>query len=196
MSPQHGAVAALLLMLGTAACTGTSTGTGATPPRSGATPSSCPSYSWSPALARDTVLDMEVRHVRESVVIKLHQEDVVDSQAQIWDFVVNTPTESWSISVFTTRRGTEAWLFESTSLATPAPTPEPNGCGEYLEGSLGLACRGVMGRVSSADDEVDVVIPRRCLGHPKWVQVGVTVSDGDHEPTYSDPALGPRVGVV
>jgi hypothetical protein len=194
MRPRRGIGAALVLVLATTACTGSDTGS--EPPRSGATPSSCPSYSSSPALVRDTVLDVKVQHVEESVVIELHQQDVVDSRAQIWSFDVRTPATSWMVDVFTTRRGTEAWLFENPPLPPASDSPAADGCDRMILSSEGDPCRGVMARVAPLEDVVDLVIPRRCLDNPEWVQVGVTVSDRDHESTYSDPKLGPRVGVI
>src|SRR4051794_12600750 len=52
-------------------------------------------------------------------------------------------------------------------------------------------CRGVRWSISYPDDLVTLSIPRRCLGRPGWVRVGMGVANlVGHEPDlYSDDAM-------
>jgi hypothetical protein len=179
------------LVVGLTACTG-STSSGPTP-EAATTMSTCPPYSPAPALARDRVLGVEVQHVESAVVIELHQRNIVASNAQAWDFAVETPTGTWTVEAFRDGARTDAMLGIEPVL--PTPDPGSSGCVLYTTTSGGVDCRGLSAVVSPWDDNVQVVIPRRCLDAPAWVRVGATVWDGEHGETHSSPELGPRVRV-
>lgn len=169
-----------------------------TTPEPEASGSECPTWTPAPAPTRDEVLDVDVLHVETAVVIELHQQDVVASHDQSWDFPVSTPAGDWSVEVSRTREHHRVTTEALLTPVEPPPSPEPSaadGCDLYSVMVQGGDCSGLTADVAPLSDLVQVVIPRRCLDAPQWVRVGAVVWDGDHAPTYSSPELGPRVPV-
>lgn len=194
MWPRLGLIAVLLL--GVTACT---PGARSGPvPDADASTSDCPTYSESPTLPRDEVLGVDVLHVETAVVIELHQQDVVASHSQSWEFPVSTPAGDWSVDVSRSREHRRVTTQALLTPQEPLPTPEPStedGCVLYSVMAQSGDCSGLTADVAPLSDLVQVVIPRRCLDAPQWVRVGAVVWDGHHAPTYSSPELGPRVPV-
>lgn len=167
-------------------------------PAGAASATGCPSWTPKPALVRDAIDEVTVLHVSDTVAVTLHQRDVVDSRAPAWTFHVATPSDSWSVDVFRTgsreRLRTEAWLLPDEE-PEPPPSAEVGDCGLYGFGVSADDCRGLTGDVDAKGDVVRVFIPRRCLGDPAWVRAGAEAYEGQHDVSFSDPVLGPKVPV-
>ena len=91
------------------------------------------------------------------------------------------------------RQGYEAWIFTQKGaflVWLDVGPAHPEGVLRMVAYSGGrLTCRGARGVVDRAADRVSMVIPRRCLGRPEWVQLMLAnylLRGGSHVSSFTD----------
>jgi hypothetical protein len=52
-----------------------------------------------------------------------------------------------------------------------------------------VRCQAATKRVSGKDDLIEVSIPRKCLGNPRWIKASLTTIRGSEETAFFDDAL-------
>ena len=101
------------------------------------------------------------------------------------DYRIRTPEGDFTARVSSDRRGQR--------LRTSEGLAEPSG--------FDAGCSGLTSRHLYRRDVVRLVIPNRCLGHPRWVRVGAQTFRSTRDRTFVDDALAegrifdrPRLG--
>lgn len=153
---------------------------------------------------REAVTDLVglgVRHEAETIELRAALREVTPWRGTAVSFVLDTPGRSvgtYRVDVQRARPNAplEAILFSYL-------LGEPDECGVTVGGGAGLPC-DVEVRGPGASRVVTVVLPRSCVGTPRWVRAGVsTLRDergslrgdtwGAHDADSPYGPLGPRV---
>ena len=95
-----------------------------------------------------------VRHATFAVRIRMRFANLRRAGVQFYEVQVGTPTNAYFVQVRSApgaRRGTHRF-----------------------DGGHGTGCRRMTHRIDYANNLVSMRIPRRCLGRPRWVVVGLT----------------------
>ncbi|QIG43145.1 hypothetical protein G5V58_10575 [Nocardioides anomalus] len=174
-------------------------------------PPPCGTSTLSPAptARRQDLTALRVDHGSQAVVIRLRMADVARrDHSTSWSVHLLTPDRGYLLVVFPRRPGEAVDAFLSEEPEVPA-NPDPADCtvGSLVIGRGG--CDGLSVHLDAAADRLDLTVPRRCLGRPRWVRVGADVSGaftGSAETGYSVtgdtwspgaatayPIYGPRV---
>lgn len=160
------------------------------------------------------VTDVEVDHDRSTVHVTVHMEDIPSAGEH--DTIVYLQTSAGGGEAHVVRTSGESQPFvEFMDLPDYEAYDDIDAssgsaeCGLVSIGMVGQPC-DVTGDLDDVHDVVEVHVPRRCLGSPAWVQVGVMASfsepgdpdsfrtaywqpAGTSAPTGFGPPYGPRV---
>lgn len=130
---------------------------------------------------------LDVRHSRRAVMITTRLRDIEPDDELFTMMYVRTNRGGWWMDVLRFESRPDRWrvfafLAKEPVLPDPEDLPDDScGIGILLPGE---SCR--MGREVDVDrDRVRLSVPRRCLGNPRWVRVGVGAS---HWTVPEDPA--------
>ena len=126
-----------------------------------------------PAEARGDVVRAVGDHGRRALTIRLRMRELPDVGWAAFYFV-DTPRHRYSVDSFRGRG-----VNQLTMVQDDGP-----GSGEHK-----IRCRGLRVRVDRAAKLTDVVIPRHCLGNPRWVRFGAVVIQLGNDRSSSDEAV-------
>ncbi|WP_374456673.1 hypothetical protein [Nocardioides sp.] len=154
-----------------------------------------------PQDASTDIVGLSVRHEGDTVEMRAHLRNLTGWGDRWVNFEIQTDRRPYSVHL--TRNPSthprDPWLMDASDVPSP-----PDECGTYSTINIGVPCEGLTASVSSREDYVAVVIPRSCLGSPRWVEVGLqsyrTVGDrsrfdrwrrAEPDPTPTNSLLGP-----
>lgn len=145
---------------------------------------------------------LSVRHTRDRIVLTLQVTGLTKAFRTAAVFDVLTPDREWNIDVDRYHQKTEVSYYEARQF----DADDVGECGYYAYGVAPRSCRGATAAIEVAGDRITASVPRRCLGNPRWVQVGAQVYGGRGARSFSDlwvpvhddndvttPAVGRRV---
>lgn len=115
-----------------------------------------------------------VHHGEEMLRVSVRYRDLEALGGQNTTIYVRTPEGGREVSVFRS----ESWGEVQADL-TRMPDYEQlaesaDECGVFSYTTAGGGCPALSADLDSRRDRLSVVVPRRCLGSPRWVRVGVT----------------------
>ncbi|WP_325602290.1 hypothetical protein [Nocardioides sp.] len=142
-----------------------------------------------PANHTADLVSLAVRHRRDTVELSAGFRDFTGGGQQSLEFDVKTDKHEFSISLDRRRTGAAARI----SVLRPGEPSAPDECGYYTVMSLVDPCRGLEADLSPSLDVVSVVLPRGCLGDPRWIRVGVQTGRSAGEAWSTDIWAEPGV---
>lgn len=126
----------------------------------------CPSEDvFDPSVREGDIVRANIRHQARRVLVRLKERQV--SAAGYRSHYVRVVTDA----------GIERWV---SVHATPGQL-QPSSIELYDARKDVVRCSGLWAGADPATDLVTVIVPRRCLGHPRWVRVGVGVETMEEE---------------
>lgn len=164
-------------------------------------PSGTFSEKATPQDASTDIVGLSARHEGDTVEMRAHLRNLTGWGDRFVNFEIQAERRPYSVSLTRnpTTRSEDLWLVDASDVPSP-----PDECGSYSTINFSVPCDGMAADASSRDDYVAVVIPRSCLGSPRWVKVGLqsyrTVGDrsrrdswrrGELDPTPTNSLLGP-----
>lgn len=112
-----------------------------------------------------------VNHTLERVVLTLRLRDLRARGSNMTEFAIRTNERGYLLDVHRFETGSKPDFFLAREPVVPEPDPE-NECGGVVIITTDLYCPRLTGEIAPDKDVVKVLIPRRCLSTPRWVQVG------------------------
>jgi len=146
-----------------------------------------------PQDASTDIVGLSVRHEGDTVEVRAHLRNLTGWGDRSVDFEIDTDRRPYSVLVFRNprRHPADPWLMDASGIPST-----PDECGSYSTVNFGVPCDGLRAATSSRDDHVSVVIPRSCLGTPRWVRAGVrsyrTVGERARVDTWRRPEPDPQ----
>ncbi|MEZ0578943.1 hypothetical protein [Nocardioides sp. MH1] len=139
------------------------------------------------ANSNQDITRLVVRHTRRSVVVTSRFRDLDRTLEQsLWVYARSSTGNYW-MSVHRTHGVRGRWQVRSFVAPEPdLPDPEDGGCGFGLV-VYDEPCRS-RPTIDFASDVVSLAVPRRCLGFPRWVRVGVSAYAWMDPEEPDDPA--------
>lgn len=137
-----------------------------------------------PADRTTDITRLAVRHDAETVRIVVGFRSVVATEstdATIW---LRTPDRVWEVSISRDEPWGRVWTDLSRMPDYEAAAEDAGECGVVMTSSGSKACRRLEGELDARRDRAVVVVPRTCVGDPRWVRAGVSSYGWDDE----DPA--------
>ena len=122
-----------------------------------------------PRDASTDIVGLSVRHEDETVEVRVHFQNLTGWDGRMLDFSLRTDRRAYAISLM---RDPAQYTGAPVLWATHPPS-ELDGCGNYASLATGVTCPELGMSRSSRRDFVSVVVPRHCLGTPRWVRAGV-----------------------
>jgi hypothetical protein len=144
-----------------------------------------------PAHADGDIVRSAVVHGKRRVTMAISYRDLV------------APSTSSDVAVHLFRIGTSKHRIRSVFVVASSTRPRGAVGVEKADGKA-VTCRGVRWDIDYSTKTVRTSVPRRCLGNPRWVHVGMGAINED-EPTFfaddaatngylgENPKWGPRV---
>ena len=156
--------------------------------------------------SQDTTTDvvgLSVRHEAGAVELRAHFQDLTVWGERSLTFDLGTDRRDYQISI---RRWRKRGPIETVLLQAAAEPESVNECDAYATIQMHVYCPDLLMTRSPERDVVSVVLPRSCVGGPRWVKAGVrtfrSVQDrfrsdvwgtsGGEPVAFSGP-FGPRV---
>jgi hypothetical protein len=119
------------------------------------------------------VVGLSVRHEGTSVELRAHFRDLTQWGERYLTFDVGTDDGDYTVWVVRSRKSER---LEASLYRAPEPPESFDECGGYVIVVSGVPCPDLTVTRSPARDFVSVVIPRSCVGSPRWVKAGVRTS--------------------
>ena len=157
-------------------------------------PPPCGTFSTvtTPQDASTDIVGLSVRHEGDTVEMRAHLRNLTGWGDRWISFEIQTDERPYSVDLTRNpaRHSEDLWLMDASDVPSP-----PDECGSYATINFGVPCEGMTADASSRHDHVSVVIPRSCLGSPRWVEVGLrssrTVGDRYRFDTWRRPEIDP-----
>jgi hypothetical protein len=128
----------------------------------------------SPDTTRQDLSGIRVEHGSDDIEVRLRMRDLARrDHGTSWYVHLLTPHGAYVVDVLPAQRGEPAQPFLSEEPELPETT-DPAVCG-YTATSVGVPCRHLGVRLDPRSDQVELTVPRSCLGRPRWVRVGADV---------------------
>ena len=147
------------------------------------------------AAPQDTTTDivgLSVRHEGTSVELRAHFRDLTAWGDRYLTFDLATDERGYRVSLMRSRRHGP---IGATVLVTGSPPESVDECGGYSLVVLVAPCPDLVLTRSRERDYVSVLLPRSCLGAPRWVKAGVhtfrTVDDRVRSDTWGTTGVEP-----
>ena len=133
-------------------------------------PEPCGTITETPTTEGD-VRRLTVRHSRDDVVLTVAVTGLVRAGAASASFTVLTPGRDLFVDVYRYAGRTRIDLAELPRI----DEDDVDECGSFFFGAGVIPCPRARGEIAVKESRIRVTLPRRCLGTPRWVRVGVGV---------------------
>ena len=134
-----------------------------------------------PRDASTDIVGLSVRHEDETVEVRVHFRNLTGWGRRSLDFSLPTDHRAYAIHLV---RDPEEYTGAPVLWAAHPPS-DLNGCG-YSILLTRVTCPELSMSRSSRRDFVSVVVPRQCLGTPRWVRAGVRNQRSAHGELHTD----------
>ncbi|KQV73477.1 hypothetical protein ASC64_18740 [Nocardioides sp. Root122] len=123
-----------------------------------------------PQDASTDIVGLSVRHEGDTVEMRAHLRNLTGWGDRWITFEIQTDRRPYSVTIprNPAKHPEDVWLMDASDV--PEPADECGGTGTL---NFGVPCEGLTTSASSREDYVAVVVPRSCLGSPRWVKVGL-----------------------
>ena len=116
------------------------------------------------------IVSLTARHRRDTVELTARFRDLTRVGSHSVSFEIQTDGRAWEVEV---RRHRSGGAVRVNRFAASEPPTSVDECGIYMELKIGRDCPGLTAKMAARDDLVSVVVPRTCLGKPRWIRAGV-----------------------
>jgi hypothetical protein len=120
------------------------------------------------------ITSVNVWHGLKALHVKVNVRDLPRSRA--FDGLAGVATDGRDF-ILDVSRFKDGGATETFFAIQPEQIDPPDECGRSFLSYSSRFCRGVGGTLRAKADYVDITIPRRCIGDPKWVRVSAQTYD-------------------